>query len=287
MKKILLVLMLVIISTSVFAVPIAQDKYVNDYANIFSSAQISELRAIFTGVDSTTTAEMTLLTVDTVAPLDMFSYAQEVAENWKIGKADKDNGLLILYAKQENKIWVSTGYGLEGILPDSKLGRILDEMYVPARDTNNTAEGIILVAREYANVINQNADDVRSGQATPAHNVDFIFMLFVIMIFFMFPLIGFIGNIIFTPKCKKCNCRMKLVSTKYITEKEKGTFGIDHNVHYTIRIYRCSKCDCEVVKKTKSQRGGFIPIFIGGSRGGGFSGGGFGGGGFGGGGAGR
>jgi len=286
MKKILLILMLLVLSVSVFAIPTAQNKYVNDYANIFNAAQVLELRTLFLNVDLNTTAEITLLTVDTVAPMAMSQYAQEVADSWKIGKADKDNGLLILYAKQENKIWVSTGYGLEGILPDSKIGRILDKTFVPARAANNTAEGIILASIAYANVINENANEVRSGQTAPSYDIDFIFTLLVIMMFFIFPLFGFIGNIIFAPKCKTCKYRMKLISSKTIIEKQKGAFGIMNDVQYTVKTYRCPKCGCEIIKKAKLQRGGFVPFFIGGSRGG-FSGGGFGGGGFGGGGAGR
>ncbi|MDD5416735.1 MAG: TPM domain-containing protein, partial [Candidatus Aenigmarchaeota archaeon] len=136
MKKILLVLVL-ILSAAVFAqVPNYQDKYVNDFANIFIENETIELRYLFSNIDEQTTAEMTLLTVDTIAPMEMSQYAQEVFDKWKIGKADKDNGLLILYSKEENKIWVSVGYGLEGILPDSKIGRILDETYVPLRDQN-------------------------------------------------------------------------------------------------------------------------------------------------------
>jgi uncharacterized membrane protein YgcG len=52
--------------------------------------------------------------------------------------------MVMLYVKDVNKFWVATGYGLEGILPDSKVGRFLDDYYVPNKATGNLSEGILL-----------------------------------------------------------------------------------------------------------------------------------------------
>ena len=86
-------------------------------------------------------------------------------ESWKVGKADKDNGLVILYVRDIEKIWVSTGYGLEGILPDSKVGRLLDENYVPVSGTENFSNGIVLFSNAITQVIYDNKEEVLSGQA--------------------------------------------------------------------------------------------------------------------------
>lgn len=291
-KSIIFFTIFLLVLAAAFAqeIPNYQDKYVNDFAHILSISQATELKTLFAAVDQNTTAEITLLTVETVSPTDMSSYAQEVFDKWKIGKVDKDNGLLILYANDTRKIWVQTGYGLEGILPDSKIGRILDETFVPARANNNTAEGIVLAAREYADVITANADEVRSGTAGPKP----IDPLILIAIFVLLPLllVALIAFVIYNYKHPKCPCggRADAIKTETCSEKNTGAFGMERTTQYTVVTYKCRKCGKTSTKKRKGQyrnAGGGL-ILIGGGRfgGGGFGGGGFGGGGFGGGGSG-
>ena len=152
-------------------IPSYTDKYVNDFASVFSSEQTAELRGLFASVDQDTTAEMVVVTDSECASKGGQSqYAIDLMNSWKVGKADKNNGLLILYCLQENKIWVSSGYGLEGILPDSKIGRLLDENYVPLRDSGNVSEGIIEFSKVAAGVIEDNKAEVLSGQAGVAQS---------------------------------------------------------------------------------------------------------------------
>jgi uncharacterized protein len=252
------------------AIPDYTDKYVNDFAHVFTPEQASELKQLFSGVDQQTTAELTVLTVETVSPMDTSQYAQEVFDKWKIGKADKDNGLLILYAKQENKIWVQTGYGLEGILPDSKIGRILDEQYVPRRDAGNVTDGVVEASKALAQVVIDNADEVRSGQAGPAPPSAFD------MFFTLLPLILFL--LFFIAMWKKMRMKCKYGHPAKFVRWE-GSWA----------VYRC-EFGHEVKSRWGPARGGLVVLgggFRGGGGGFGGGGGGFGGGGSGGGGAGR
>ena len=67
-----------------------------------------------------------MLTVESTAPEDIFDYGLRVAEAWQLGSREKDDGLLLVVASRDRKLRFFTGYGLEGVLPDGKLGRILD-----------------------------------------------------------------------------------------------------------------------------------------------------------------
>lgn len=295
MKKLLFLLIILLLVTPVLAVPNYSDKYVNDYANILTPSESSDIRNLFYNIDQTTTAEMTILTVDTVAPMAMSQYAQEVFDLWEIGKADKDNGLLMLYAKQENKIWVSVGYGLEGILTDSKIGLILDQTFVPARSSGNVSQGLVLAAHAYADVINKNANEVRSGDVGPPIG-DTVYLIFAVLMPFIWIIGIFISIIYFGylkqhPKCK-CGGRSDIIDVEEIVERKKGIFGIQTITIYSIVTYRCRKCNKTFKKKVSGKyrrtSAGFVLASGGGGfGGGGFSGGGFGGGGGGGGGAGR
>lgn len=280
-------------------IPNYKDKYVNDYAGVLTPDQIGELRALFSTVDAQTTAEVTVLTVHTVSPVDMSTYAQEVFDKWGIGKADKDNGLLILYANDTQKIWVATGYGLEGILPDSKVGRILDETFVPARANNDSTGGIVRASHAYADVIVQNADEVMSGKAGGTNiTIGHVLSVAFILAFAILPtaLMIYFSYNNKHPKCPYCGGRADAIKTEKHTATNKTKFfigSITSTSYYTIITYRCRKCGKTFTKRKEGEygmaNGGLIVIGGGGGYGGGggFGGGGFGGGGGGGGGAGR
>ena len=66
----------------------------------------------------------------------------ELFELWGIGEAGKDNGLLLLFAEEQREVRFETGYGLEGDLPDSFLGRVIDEAIVPSMRASDVAGAI-------------------------------------------------------------------------------------------------------------------------------------------------
>jgi len=275
MRRLLVIIAFLVlfgIAAAAQTIPDYTDKYVNDFAGVFNATQVSELRTLFSGVDQQTTAEITILTVDTVSPMDMSQYAQEVFDKWKIGKADKGNGLLILYvvnSSSSKHVQIQTGYGLEGILPDSKIGRILDEQYVPRRDAGNVTDGIIEASKALAQVVIDNADEVRSGQAGPAPGI-------VDIVFTLLPLILFLLFFIATWKRKRMKCKYGHPA-KFV--RWEGSWA----------IYRC-EFGHEVRSRWGPGMSGFFMLgggFRGGGGGFGGGGGGFGGGGSGGGGAGR
>jgi uncharacterized protein len=104
-----------------------------------------------------------------------------------VGKEDKDNGVVMVYAVDTKKFFVVVGDGMEGILPDGKLGRYLDEWYVPARDGGNLSEGLVLFSSALVNEIMAHADEVRSGQMQE-NTIDSwgeVFILFVIIALFI------------------------------------------------------------------------------------------------------
>lgn len=275
-----LLILITLLPAIVFAqsYPDPIDKHINDFAGIFDTEAASNLRAILSALEESTTAEVVVVTMPTTDPIPPSQYRTELFNAWHIGKQDKDNGLLIIYAAEENRIEVEVGYGLEGILPDSKVGSILDEYYVPYRDKGETTKGILLATLEFAKIINENADEVRSGSAggerTSLWSTDFLLMAILPMIII---LISF--SLIFTyidrPNCEICELKMKY-------QRTEGDY----------EIFVCKNGHTQKRKKSSSYR--YVGYGMGGSGGGGFGGGGssgggggFGGGSSGGGGAGR
>jgi len=175
--------LLIIFATMASAqLPQHTDKYVNDFAGIFTGTETAELRSILSQVENNTTSEVVVVTVNTTAPYVPSQYRTMLFNEWGVGKADVDNGLLILYAVAEHRIEVEVGYGLEGILPDSKVGRMLDDYYVPLRDANQTTRGIVEFTKAVAVLLNENRDEILSNKGSSEEIGSWIILFIIIVI---------------------------------------------------------------------------------------------------------
>lgn len=145
-------------------IPPAQG-YVSDYAQILSPQMREQLTTLLRELEAKTTAEIAVLTVKTTQPLDEFQYAVRVFDAWKIGKRGPDNGVLFLVASEDRRVRILTGYGLEGILPDGKVGAILDEFVLPYFREGRYDEGIYKGVWAVALVIAQDANVELTGEA--------------------------------------------------------------------------------------------------------------------------
>ncbi|HRX86849.1 MAG TPA: TPM domain-containing protein, partial [Phycisphaerae bacterium] len=96
--------------------------FVVDRANIIAPADEAQMNGFLKELEDKTGAQVKVLTVPTTEGEDIDSFAFRHAEKWKLGRAGKDNGALIALAVKERHVKIETGYGLEGVLPDSWCG---------------------------------------------------------------------------------------------------------------------------------------------------------------------
>lgn len=134
------------------------DGRVNDFANVIPEDYRAKLDALIRETDEKTSAEIAVVTVDSIAPLDENAYARMLFDTWKIGKKGKDNGVLILLAVKERRWRVETGYGLEGILPDGRCGELGRSYMVPLFKAGNYAEGLYRGTAAVAGIIAKDAN---------------------------------------------------------------------------------------------------------------------------------
>lgn len=100
---------------------------------IISPAAQTAVDSLVAGVRAATSAEMAVVVVDDITdPDDIDQFATELFGLWGLGKKDRDNGVLLLVAKDRRKAVIRTGYGAEGVLPDIVCGTILREQMFPA-----------------------------------------------------------------------------------------------------------------------------------------------------------
>ena len=94
---------------------------------------------------------------------DYTEYANKLFSSWGIGEKDKDNGALIFLAHQERKIRIEVGYGLEGILPDGRVGEILDRYALPFFKKGEYGRGLYGAALAVAAIIAKDAGVTLTG----------------------------------------------------------------------------------------------------------------------------
>ncbi len=98
---------------------------------IVSAPVQARIDSLLLDIRRQSSAEVVAVIVDDIDSDDIDSYATELFNSWGIGKSDKNNGVLILVAKDMRKAVIRTGYGAEGVLPDIISGRVLHDVMFP------------------------------------------------------------------------------------------------------------------------------------------------------------
>jgi len=142
-KQIISLVLISLLSISVFAQKIPQLKgYVNDYAGVLSSSEENQISQILSNLEKSTSAQVALLTVDSLQGYSVESFALKTADEWGLGQKDRDNGLLLLLAMDEKKVRIEVGYGLEGDMTDVKSGYIIRNIILPEFKKGNFDQGL-------------------------------------------------------------------------------------------------------------------------------------------------
>ncbi|MGH8076577.1 MAG: TPM domain-containing protein [Lysobacter sp.] len=87
-------------------------------------------------------SQLQVLVVPTTEPEDIAQYAVRAFEQWKLGRKGVDDGVLLVVAKDDRRVRIEVGYGLEGAIPDATSFRVIQEYLVPKFRTNDYAGGI-------------------------------------------------------------------------------------------------------------------------------------------------
>lgn len=121
----------------------AYQGFVTDLAGVINSEDKVIIEAVASEIKKKTGAEIAVLTVKTIDPYaDIEEFSISTAESWGIGEKGKDNGLLIVLSTGERKTRIEVGYGLEGAIPDGRVGSIIDRYMIPYFRNNNFSSGL-------------------------------------------------------------------------------------------------------------------------------------------------
>jgi len=142
--------------------------YVSDYAHVLSPEAITRLDSICSQLDHTAAnAQIAVVTVHDLDGDDAADYADQLESKWKMGKKGSDRGALVLLAVADHKYRIEVGYGLEGILPDGKVGDIGRDM-VPDLKAGDYDGAVTVAVGEIAQVIADDAHVTLDNAPVPA-----------------------------------------------------------------------------------------------------------------------
>lgn len=169
------------------AVP-ALNAHVVDTAGTLSAAQREALEARLTTFEHARGAQVVVLLVSSTQPEDIASYANRVANTWKIGRKDIGDGLLLIVAVQDRKLRIEVAKTLEGAIPDLAAKRIIDEAITPSFKQGDYAGGIDAGLTRIMALISGETLSAPSSNEQPSG--DFDWMQLGIFMFIAVPVIG-------------------------------------------------------------------------------------------------
>jgi uncharacterized protein len=115
---------------------------VNDYAGLLAPATINQLEQALLAFEQSESTQIVVLTINSLQGESLEDASMQVAEAWKVGQKNLDNGAILLVSKSDRKIRIEVGYGLEGSLTDLISGRIIRNEIVPAFRNGNFDQGV-------------------------------------------------------------------------------------------------------------------------------------------------
>lgn len=116
---------------------------VNDYADLLSPATEASLESVLQNLESSDSTQIVVLTIGSLQGDSLEEFSLRVVESWKIGQQGLDNGVLLLVSRDDRKIRIEVGYGLEGQLTDMTAGRIIRNVIAPKFKQGDFNQGII------------------------------------------------------------------------------------------------------------------------------------------------
>ncbi|HEY6900953.1 MAG TPA: TPM domain-containing protein [Puia sp.] len=202
MKRLLLVLALL------FLLPVASlraqqvpappnpPRLVNDFAHVMTADQIGSLERKLVDYDDSTSVQIAIVTVPSIGDNALEDYALQIFRTWGIGNKKTNNGVLVLAAIKERKVYIQTGLGMEGAIPDVTAKSIIDNEIVPnfkGQDQDNyyrgfshAADALIKAAAGEYKAPDGYSKRGRNGRGGGAGNIiGLFFFIFIILIVFI------------------------------------------------------------------------------------------------------
>jgi uncharacterized protein len=155
---------------------------VNDYAGLLSAESRTTLESELLSFEKETSTQITVVTVPDLGGDSIDNFAVKLFEEWGIGQTGKDNGALLLVSRDDRKLRIEVGYGLEGALTDALSSQIIRNIITPSFKNNDYNTGIVEGTRAMMSATRGEyvAEPTDSGSGN--FNMDLGWLFFVVFI---------------------------------------------------------------------------------------------------------
>ncbi len=155
---------------------------VSDFTNTLTPSQKQALEEKLVAIDDKTSTQIAVIIVPTTGGVDVADYATELGRAWGVGGKQFNNGVVLLIAKDDRKLNISTGYGLEGSLTDAASSHIIDEVITPNFKGDDYYRGIDEGTDAIISAV-QGTYEVPRDRSSGGGGSKFIFIFIIIIIF--------------------------------------------------------------------------------------------------------
>lgn len=107
-------------------------RWVTDQGEFLSTAEERQLERKLATYEDTTSTQIIVVTLPNLGGVDPGEYATALGREWGVGQKGQNNGVVILASRDDRKVFIATGYGIEGAIPDAVAGRIIRSIIVPS-----------------------------------------------------------------------------------------------------------------------------------------------------------
>jgi len=255
--------------------------YVSDPGHILSDSARNTIDATLASLEQQTGIETAVVMLPSIGDADPFDFSHRLFRHWGLGKKDSDNGLIILFVEDQRHVRFTTGYGLEGVLPDAACKRIQTMYMIPAFKKGDWDTGMVLGTQAvYARL----KDSMKPGKKAEDGDSTFAYLFILLAIPGIVVLAVWLNRR--QKKCPHCGSNSLRKMSSVTLKDARGR-------HIRRDTYVCDNCGHTTDRDTDIGGGGgnasslingiIIGSMLGGRHNRGFGGGSFGGGSFGGG----
>ena len=166
-----------------------------DQTGTLTPAQVDALSNKLAAIETAHGSQLVILIVPTTAPEDVASFAQRVGEQWKVGRKDVGDGLIVVVAKNDRAVQIQVAKALQGAVPDIAAGRIIQQQIVPAFRAGDFAGGLNtavdrLGERIASEGLPQPSGSRQGGPQRDSRGGGFDFQSIAIFLFIAVPMLG-------------------------------------------------------------------------------------------------
>lgn len=156
-------------------------RLVTDYTGTLRPDELQSIENKLVAFDDSTSMQIAVVVMGSVGNYDISDYAVQLFNKWKIGDKKNNSGVLLLVAKDDRKVWITTGYGMEGVFPDALVKQVIDREIVPKFRSGDYFGGIDAGTTAITGIVTGEYKAVRSKSKSGKGGI-FPFLMFAFIV---------------------------------------------------------------------------------------------------------